>query len=246
MKFTRSVASVIAIALMSVGASAAHAETVATPQPMAVISPAAGATIASTYPKFSWALPAGAQTEKLVVTTSPKTVDGLLPDSGKTFYKTEDVGGPASSIKSTYVYSPDTYYWQVTAQDLETGAPYVSPVQKFVVPTVFVLTKLKAKVAKNPGNNINEVVVNGVLKCSVAYYSKHNTLLTIQVFKGKKKIGEQERDAGDCNSMTKTKEFANWQPQPGSIKKGTKLTVKVFASFGKAKSDVTVLKVTWK
>lgn len=236
MKLFRIVASIVAVGLLSVGATAAHAQVIPADLPMNSVSPVGGSTISSPYPNFVWELPAGAQNQSLVVSASPKLSNPLpeYPDAR------------ASSLKSQRVYSPGTYYWQVTAQDDVTAGMYISPVQKFVVPTVFVLTKFKAKIAKNGANNISQVEVNGVLKCSVGYTSKYDKLLTIQVFKGKKKIGSQERLAGDCNSMTRTKEFANWQPKPGSIKKGTKLTVKVFASFGKQKSDVQVLKVTWK
>jgi hypothetical protein len=244
MRIHRAAALLAVVALLSVGATAAHAETIPADQPMSLVSPAPGKEISSPYPKFTWVLPPAAGNESLVVSTSPTTVDSRLPDSGKAYYMSEFPTQYATSVKSTYVYQPGTYYWQVTAQ--EGATHYVSPVQKFVVPTVFVLTKFRAKIAKNGANNINQVEVNGVLKCSVGYNTKHDKLLTIQIFKGKKKIGSQTREAGDCNSMTKTREFANFQPQPGSIKRGTKLTVKVFASYGKEKSAVEVLKVTWK
>jgi len=232
---------------VSTSFSAADAQTVPAGQPMNQVAPLDGAKLKSPYPTFSWQLPVGAGNTRVVVSTSPKTdAAGYLPDFAEPNYRVETAKVGASTLTSKNVYEPGKYYWQVVAQDLTTGTAYLSTVRSFTAPVYFELVHFRAKIAKNGANNINQVEVNGSLKCSVAYGTKNHVLLTIKVYKGTKRIGTQEREAGDCNSMSKTREFANFQPQPGSIKKGTKLTVKVFASFGKSKSDAAALKVTWK
>ncbi|CAN5204545.1 hypothetical protein BH11ACT2_BH11ACT2_00930 [soil metagenome] len=59
-------------------------------------------------------------------------------------------------------------------------------------------------------------------------------------------MGSQGRQGGYCLGSKTTKHFLTFQPRPGANKRGTKLTLQVVASCGKARSAVATLKLTWK
>lgn len=241
----------LAVALpLAVAVSPAAAEDPPTAT-LTVTGPSNGATVASGKPTFTWTPVAGSSSYYISVTSSSKTdAAGVLDAGGSRYVDGEEAASSAAHYVSKFTYAPGTYYWQVTTnvytQATEENAAYQSVAQKFVVPARFVLSKFTAKVSTNPANGLREVEVNGKLACNLTNTNSPMTI-AIKVFKGKKKVGSQTRDGGYCMGGTKTtKEFLNFQPHPGAIKKGSKLTIEVTASYKKAKSAVKTLKLTWK
>lgn len=255
MKISRALVAAAAAIALVLGAGTVGASAEPAPQPLALVTPKGGAKVTSPYVTFAWQAPVGQEQATIAVSRTRTTKNGLLPTRGRNVVGTWDVNGAAGTFTDKrYSYSPDTYYWQVTALDA-TGATYRSAVRKLVVPVFFELSKVKAKAIREAGNGKRAVLVSAIMRCNYAE-DQYYTQFTMVTFAGKRSLGRSVVAQGNCVGMFPTR--TEVLVEPGSLKKGTKLTLKVRgrstmdstvrwggAAIKKANGPVTTLHLTW-
>ena len=256
MKLSRAlVAAATALALV-LGSGSLAASADPAPQPLTLVAPQTGAKVTSPYVTFTWQAPAGQEQAIIVVSRTSRTKNGLLPSSGRNVVGPWYVDSAAGTFTDKrYSYSPDTYYWQVTARDAA-GNSYRSAVRKFVVPVFFELSKVKAKAIREAGNGKRAVLVRAIMRCNYAE-PQYYTQLTMVTTAGKRSLGRSITGYGNCVGMYPIK--VETLVEPGGLKKGTKLTLKLRgrstknstvrwggADIKKANGPVTTLHFTWK
>jgi hypothetical protein len=230
----------------------------AAPAPLTLIGPTQGEKLDTPYPTFSWAVPANVSESQVIVSRDKTTgADGLLKTAGKNYMLSESFYAGESSYRDKgYSFSPDDYYWQVNAVDVD-GNTFVSAVQKFSVPLLRELKKAKTKIAKMQYNGQRAIFGNATAYCNYGS-EQYYTQFVMEVWKGKKKLATSRQARGDCLFYFGVKSEAVWAP-PASLKSGTKLTIKLYVAqthkstkkwggivLPKSKGPVTTLKITWK
>jgi hypothetical protein len=255
MKISRALVAAAASIALVLGAGTVGASADPAPQPLTLVTPKSGAKATSPYVAFAWQAPAGQEQATIAVSRTSTTKNGLLPTRGKNAVGTWDVDGAAATLTDKrYSYPPDTYYWQVTATDAA-GLTYRSAVRKLVVPVFFELSKVKAKAIREAGNGKRAVLVSAVMRCNYAE-DQYYTQFTMVTFAGKRSLGRSIVAQGNCVGMYPTR--TEVLVEPGSLKKGTKLTLKVRgrstmdstvrwggSDIKKANGPVTTLHFTW-
>ena len=256
MKLTTPFAVIAAVAILAVGSVVPAAS--AAPLPLALVGPTQGQELDTPYPEFSWTLPANTlESEVIVSRAKTLSANGLLSTSGKNYMISNDFfAGESTYNDPGFSFSPDTYYWQVNAVDLD-GNSYVSAVQKFSVPLFMDLKKEKTKVGKMQYNGQRAIFGNATMYCNYDQ-EQYYTQFVMEVWKGKKKLATSSQARGDCAYYRAVKSEAVWAP-PASLKSGTKLTIKLYGAqthkstikwggikLPKSKGPVTTLTVTWK
>ncbi|MFD1722326.1 hypothetical protein [Amnibacterium endophyticum] len=255
MKFSRALAAAATALALVLGGGAVSASADPVPQPLTLLTPTTGVKVASPYVTFTWQAPADQEQAIVRVSRSKRTKGGLLPLSGRNSI-TGYVDSSAGTFRDArYSYSPDTYYWQVTARDAA-GNTYRSAVRRFVVPVFFQLSKMRAKAVREAGNGRRAVLVRGIMRCNYAE-PQYYTQLTMVTTAGKRRLGRSITGYGNCLGMHPNK--VETLVEPGSLKKGTKLTLKIRgrstmdstvrwggAHIKKANGPVTTLHFTWR
>lgn len=255
MKISRALLATASAVALVLGAGTVSASADPAPQPLTLLTPKSGAKVTSPYVTFTWQAPVDQEQATITVSRTSTTKNGLLPTRGRNVVGPWDVDSAAGTFTDKrYSYSPDTYWWQVTARDAA-GGTYRSAVQKFVVPVFFELSKVKAKAIREAGNGKRAVLVSAIMRCNYAE-DQYYTQFTMVSFAGKRSLGRSAVAQGNCVGMFPTR--TEVLVEPGSLRKGTKLTLKVRglstmdstvrwggAAIKKAKGPVTTLHFTW-
>lgn len=255
MKLSRALVAVAAAVAVVLGGGVMPASADPAPQALTLLTPTTGAKVSSPWVTFTWQAPAGQEQAIVRVSRSNRTQDGLLPLSGRDSITSYVDSSAGTFTDKRYSYSPDTYYWQVTARDAA-GNTYRSGIRKFVVPVFFQLSKMRAKAIREPGNGKRAVLVRGIMRCNYAE-SQYYTQLTMVTTAGKRSLGRSITGYGNCVGMIPTR--VETLVEPGALKKGTRLTLKVRgrstmdstvrwggADIKKANGPVTTLHFTWR
>ena len=113
----------------------------------------------------------------------------------------------------------------------------------------------EAKAIREAGNGKRAVLVSAIMRCNYAE-DQYYTQFTMVTFAGKRSLGRSVVAQGNCVGMFPTR--TEVLVEPGSLKKGTKLTLKVRgrstmdstvrwggAAIKKANGPVTTLHLTW-
>jgi hypothetical protein len=196
----------VAAALLAVVAVSAAG---ATPT---LTTPAAGASMTTMRPVFTWSLPPGEGVESVSVARSPKINPNTLDFMPGELVEIGVLESDMTKWTPERAIPAGTYYWHVAGKT-ESQKHIFSPVSSFVIRPAITKLSIAVKTYK---------LQRTLLITTTWIANQRKATFTARLFAGSKKIGEHKLQTDNFLIDTPKQDLSTWVI-PATVKKGTRL-----------------------